>query len=330
MLSNINKKNVLFITTKNLDYIRNTQEISIIRKEADSFTIIGSKSRYYFIRLLYVYFSLIKLSVHRYDTVFIGFAPQLVLPLFKYKFRHSYIIIDFFISLFDTLCLERQLFPPDSLPGRFLHYLDKTTLHQSDFVICDTVSHGKYFTDEFGISPDRLYPLYLQADTSIYYPYTVERPAPLKNKYIVLYFGSILPLQGIDIVLQAISLLKEEQNIFFYFIGPLKAETQKAFCPDSSNVKFINWLSQEELAAHINQANLCLAGHFNSNIAKASRTIPGKAYIYHAMKKPMILGNNPANHELFKPDSSHIFVEMGNPHALADAIRTLSPTHSSP
>lgn len=324
MLSYINKKNVLFITTKNLDYIRNTQEIAIIKKEAASCTIIGSESKCYFFRLLSVYFSLIKTPVSKFDTAFIGFAPQLVLPLFRHKFRHTDIIIDFFISLFDTLCQDRQLFSPRSLPGHFLHRIDQATLHQADLVICDTVFHGKYFSDEFGISPDRLYPLYLQADNTIYHPLAVRKPAHLKDKYIVLYFGSILPLQGIDIVLQSIALLKNEQNIFFYFIGPIKEETRSAFCPDATNVKFINWLSQEQLAMHIGQADLCLAGHFNSKIAKARRTIPGKAYIYQAMEKPMILGDNPANHELFKPDSLHIFVEMGNPHALADAILTLS------
>ena len=318
------KKDVLFITTKNLDYIRNAQEIAIIKKEANSCTIIGSNNKYYFIRLLSVYFSLIKISITKFDTVFIGFAPQLILPLFKHKFRHTCIIIDFFISLFDTLCEDRQLFHPHGLPGRFLHHIDQTTLHQADYIICDTFSHGEYFTNEFNISPARIHPLYLQADTTIYYPHVVEKPAQLKDKYIVLYFGSILPSQGIDIILQAITLLKKEQNIFFYFIGPVKEETRLAFCPDTINVKFIDWLSQEQLSDHISQADLCLAGHFNSNIAKASRTIPGKAYIYQAMEKPMILGNNPANHELFKPDPYHIFIEMGNSYALADAILTLS------
>lgn len=324
MLPDLKKKNVLFITTKNLDYLRNTQEIAIIKKEADSCAVIGSNNKHYFIRLLSVYFSLIKIPAAKFDTVFIGFAPQLVLPLFHHKFRHTRIIIDFFISLFDTLCEDRRLFHPNGIFGRFLHHLDKRTLHQADFIICDTISHGKYFTNEFGISSARLYPLYLQADTTIYYPQTVEKPAPLKDKYIVLYFGSILPLQGIDIVLQAITLLRKEQNIFFYFIGPIKAKTRRALCPDTANVRFIDWLSQEQLANHINQADLCLAGHFNNNIAKAGRTIPGKAYIYEAMEKPMILGDNPANHELFKPDSYHIFVEMGNSHALAKAILALS------
>lgn len=40
--------------------------------------------------------------------------------------------------------------------------------------------------------------------------------------------------------------------------------------------------------------------------------ISAKAYIYHAMGKPMILGDNPANHELFDGDNKVTFVEMGN------------------
>lgn len=324
MLSNLSRKNVLFITTKNPDYIRNTQEISLVKKEAEHYTIIGSKSKYYFLRLLSVYFSLIKTPISSFDTVFIGFAPQLVLPLFKYKFRHVDIMIDFFISLYDTFCQDRRLFHPRSLPGRFLHYIDWVTLRQADLVICDTVSHGKYFAEEFGVSPSKLYPLYLQADAAIYHPVTIHRPARLKKKFIVLYFGSILPLQGIDIVLRAITLLKNEQNIFFYCIGPIREKTKIMFCPDASNVKFIDWLPQKQLARYIGLADLCLAGHFNRNIAKAGRTIPGKACIYQAMKKPMILGDNPANHELFQADSMHYFVKMGSPHALADIILYLS------
>ncbi|NBJ92665.1 glycosyltransferase [Parablautia muri] len=328
MLSHISKKNVLFITTKNPDYIRNVQEISLIKKEADHYVVIGSKSKYYFVRLLCVYFSLITTSVSSFDTVFIGFAPQLILPLFKYKFRHTHIIADFFISLFDTFCQDRQLFHPRSLPGRFLHSIDQITLDQANLVICDTISHGKYFTKEFGIPPTKLYPLYLQADTTVYHPLTIDKPAKLKNKFMVLYFGSILPLQGIDIVLKTITLLKKEQNIFFYCIGPIKKKTKLMFCPDAANVKFIDWLSQEQLARYIGQADLCLAGHFNRNIAKARRTIPGKACIYEAMKKSMVLGDTPANHELFKADSKHIFVELGSPRALADIILQLSKSQN--
>lgn len=323
-------KKVLFITTKNLSYIRNTQEINLIKENADNYTVIGCSHKRYVIRLLKVYSKLLFTSSRNYDIIFIGFAPQLVLPLFWRKFRKSNanirIIEDFFISLFDTLCCDRKKIKPDSLFGRFLHHIDQTTLSHADAIICDTNAHGQYFIDEFKADPSMIFTLYLQADTSIYHPVEAARPDYLNGKYVVLYFGSVLPLQGIDIVLEAMNLLKNKVKLYFYFIGPIKDKKLIASKPISDNIKYIDWLSQEDLAKYINYADLCLAGHFNSSIAKAQRTIPGKAYIYQAVKKPMILGDNPANHELFINDSNITFVEMGSAQALADAILNLSIT----
>ena len=61
---------------------------------------------------------------------------------------------------------------------------------------------------------------------------------------------------------------------------------------------------------------------------KAKRTIPGKAYIYEAMKKPMILGDNLATHELYSEDNMHYFVEMGNAEALTQKIIEIERKHS--
>lgn len=160
----------------------------------------------------------------------------------------------------------------------------------------------------------------------------------MKDKFIVLYFGSVLPLQGTSVVLEAMTLLKENKNLFFYFIGPVKKQrmtsfnvgkSRQALCPVSDNIAYIDWLPQEQLAQYIGQADLCLAGHFHAEIAKAKRTIPGKAYIYKAMKKPMILGDNPANRELFHQNADTVFVEMGSAKALADAILAFYKEHTS-
>ena len=89
-------------------------------------------------------------------------------------------------------------------------------------------------------------------------------------------------MQGVDIVLDAVKLLQEEKKIFFQIIGPIPKKYNK---PIQDNVEYIEWLTQEQLAEYIANADLCLAGHFNGEINKAKRTIPGKAYIYSAMKK---------------------------------------------
>ncbi len=329
MIEYIRQRKVLFVTTKNLDYIRNVQEINLIKKYASSCRILGSSSRYYPLRLLTVFFSLLKTPAIDFDTVFVGHASQSVVPFFYRKFKNNFLIIDFFVSLYDTFCNDRKKIRANGAAGRLLHQIDETTITHADLVICDTRAHGEYFVREFSASPSRIFPLYLEADFSLYHPVAVQRPVCLQDKFIVLYFGSVLPLQGVEIVLKAMSSLKENKDLFFYFIGPVKGRRLQGLCPLADNIEYIRWLTQEQLAEYIARADLCLAGHFNADIEKASRTIPGKAYIYHAMQKPMILGDNPANHELFDSDSDTIFVKMGSAEALSEAISDFFWKHTT-
>lgn len=320
MIQYIQHKDILFITTKNLDYIRNVQEINIIKENATSYQIIGSDKKIYFIRILAVYFKLLFCKIPSNSVIFVGFAPQLIIPFFKFKFHNHIVVEDFFISLYDTLCCDRNYFQPNGLLGKLLHNIDKYTLNHADYIISDTNSHGKYFSEEFDIPVAKLHTLYLQADAQVYSPKSIHKPEKYKQKYIVLYFGSVLPLQGIEFVLKAYNLLKTYNGLHMIFIGPITTSKLNCTIPDSPNIEYIKWLPQNELANLINSADLCLAGHFHPTIEKAKRTIPGKAYIYKACKKPMILGDTPANHELFDNDSLSTFVPLGDAQAIANAI----------
>ena len=318
MFEELKNKKVLFITTKNLDYLRNTQEIRQLKEKTDFLSVIGTKDKSYPMRLLKVYWRILTRSCKKYDAVFVGFSPQLVVPFFKWKFRKSKIYIDFFISMYDTLAFDRKKFKPESVFGKLLAWLDRKTLKAADKIIADTRAHAKYFSEELGADPEKMQVMYLEADTSIYYPHQIEKPEPAKGKYTVLYFGSILPLQGVDIVLEAAERLKDRTDICFYIIGPIGEKMTK---PSGPNIHYIQWLSQDKLSDYIAFSDLCLAGHFNREINKAKRTIPGKAYIYRAMEKPMILGENPANHELYSEKEPGIgFVEMGSGKKLAEKI----------
>jgi len=320
MKEKIFNKNILFITTKNLDYIRNTQEIRFLEKHGRKVKIIGSKSKYYLIRLLKVYYETLISKLQNVDVVFIGFAPQLVLPIFAWKFKSKYIVIDFFISMYDTLVYDRRKFPSNSCMAHKLHELDKKTLDAADSVIVDTREHGKYFMDEFQCNPIKVQVLYLEADKKIYFPQKSRKPPEYCNKFLIHYFGSILPLQGVEIVIGAAIKLQHIKAIHFEIIGPINTKIQTVAL---DTITYIDWLPQEKLAEHISWADLCLAGHFAENINKAKRTIPGKAFIYEAMGKTMILGDNNANRELYHEDENHYFVEMGNADMLAKKILTI-------
>lgn len=313
----IEKKRILFITTKNIDYIRNIQEIKLLVSRAQKVEKIYSDKRSYLGRIIEIWLKILTCSSHDFDYVFLGFAPQLVMPIVKRRLKNKPIIIDFFISVYDTLVCDRKSFSINGVVAKICHALDEYTLKKADFVITDTKAHADYFISEFNGNAEAFETLYLEADQTIYYPRAQSKPREMQNKFIVLYFGSILPLQGVDIVLGAIKELTDIKDIYFDIIGPIPSTYEK---PIHDNIHYTDWLSQEELAEHISNADLCLAGHFNSNIDKAKRTIPGKAYIYEMMKKPMILGDGVANHEIFHDDDSHKFIKMGDSQALAKAI----------
>ena len=316
----VQKKKVLFITTKNIDYIRNSQEINILDKSAKLVKVIGYKDKSYVLRLIKIYTRLLFMSLKDFNLIFVGFAPQLILPLFYFKFKGKLVVEDFFISLYDTMINDRKKFNSNSLFAKLFLWLDKITIKRSDKIIADTNAHGAYFSNDLGADKKKINVLYLEADPKIYYPRCIPKEKQNKNKFVVLYFGSILPLQGIDIILDCVEKMENITSVSFEIIGPVKNKDINKY-NYLKNVNFISWLSQESLAKKIASADLCLAGHFNSTIEKASRTIPGKAYIYDSMQKPMILGDNAANRELFDEDNiKYYYVEMGNSDKLKEKI----------
>lgn len=314
------KKRVLFITTKNVDYIRNSQEINSLQKSAQLVKIIGYKDKSYIVRLAKIYIRLLTISLNDYNCIFIGFAPQLILPLFQFKLKRKFIVIDFFISLHDTMINDRKKFRPNSVFAKIFLWIDKITIKMAGEIIVDTCAHGNYFISELGADKDKIKVLYLKADPTIYYPRLISKQEEYNNKFVVLYFGSILPLQGIDIILDCVKNMENISSVVFEIIGPVNSKDIKKY-GHLKNINFIPWLSQKNLAEKIAKADLCLAGHFNNMIMKASRTIPGKAYIYDSMEKAMILGDNPANRELFDEDNiKYYYVEMGNSNKLKEKI----------
>ena len=56
MFQELKNKKVLFITTKNLDYLRNTQELRLLREQAVQVSVIGVKDKSYPLRLIKVFF----------------------------------------------------------------------------------------------------------------------------------------------------------------------------------------------------------------------------------------------------------------------------------
>ncbi len=353
----LRNKNVVFITVKNKDYIRVTQIERLLKQEALSYTVYSSEKPNPLSRAIELNRRIKKIDFTETNVIILGFLPQLIYKSVEKKLdrairekrrvRKPVIIADFFLSLYDTICLDRKLVSPKGLIAKKLHDMDTAALQGADKVITDTKADAEFFAEEFGVDVSKFGVLYLEADETIFsnsdklhemkenfknvindrmQPHLQEEDASKESAGStreVLYFGTGLPLQGTAVVLEAFEEVAKE-GIKCTYIGGTKGvpKTLLQRLKQSDNLELIRWLSQEELSKRIEGASLCIAGHFNPNIDKADRTIPGKAYIYEAMNKKMILGDTKANNELFSPNEQHIFVPRGDSRALAEAIKT--------
>lgn len=310
-------KKILYIASKRASYLRVSQQMRLIAEKSSNYKFIVSDYRNYYLQLISIILRTCFVNVKKYDLVFVGAFPQFIVPFFERKFKRCDLWVDLHISFYDTLVFDRKKFRKDSLCGKLLWHLDKKTLDLSHYVVADTKMHGLYFVQEFVQDLSKIFVMYLEADKKIYYPMNIAKPSKWKDKYVVFYFGSMNPLQGINVVLEAIERLKVEKGIYFIIVGPIDKKIEKY---TGETVKYIDWLTQEEIAKYIAISDLCLSGHFSANIEKANRTIPGKAYIYDAMEKRIILGDSEANREYFQENEKYKFVELGNSQALSELI----------
>ena len=323
----ISKKKVLFISFSDYEYLRNKQEIEIIKKHSSRTTIItankGQKITPINIgKILWVYFKSFVYLWRNYDIFFIGGLPQLLLPFIHPFIKNKTIIIDLFISLYDTLIEDRRVINKKSILSPLLLWLDRLTISLADHVLVDTKAHGEYFKNKFLAPASKITVLYLKADTDIYYPKKIEKLSCFRNKFIVFFFGAMNPLQGVEVILNCAASLIHEEKIVFSFVGPMDRLKPLIKKKKPSNVIWLSeWLTQEVIRDLIAMSDLCLAGHFSPDIPKAKRVIPGKAFTYLAMKKKTILGDNDANRELFSEISDNIiFVEMGDHEQLKETV----------
>ena len=336
LLNLLKGKNVVYITVKNEDYIRTSQIKWILTENAKKFRIYSSEKGNPLTRAIDIRKKLRSISFEGVDVVIAGFLPQFIWKdLIKHTLGTGIIVIaEMFLSLYDTVVLDRRLVWKRGIIAHICKRLDRKVVKEADYIITDTKADADYFANDFGTGKDRekFETLYLEADLGDYISANsvLNKNEDDVNK-TVLYFGTGLPLQGTDYVAKAFNVLAEEYGYNCIYIGGLNNMSRNLkrkllFCKDRAvrcgkgSITYYKWLGQKELYEKIENASVCLAGHFDPDIDKADRTIPGKAMIYEALGKTMILGDTKANKEIFEPDDKHIFVPRGDSKSIVEAV----------
>jgi glycosyltransferase involved in cell wall biosynthesis len=310
---------ILFIAGREPSYVRNAMILKCLDRNGVEILDCSDSSATYPARLPKVILKF--LFQKNFDCVFAGFLGQPLVPIIR-MFTNKPIIFDAFLSTYDTMCLDRKMFKPDSLPGQFFYWLDRYSCRQADRILLDTDAHIDYFIKTFGLPRHKFHRVFVGADESIFYPREVTGD---NQKFRVFYYSSFLPLHGTEYIVQAAGRLREQKEIEFVIVGNGLEHIKIRSIAQSlgvNNIRFIDWLPYEQLPLEIAQADICLGGHF-SDIDKAKRVIAGKTFQFLAMKKPVIVGDCPGNRELLTDRKNALLVTMADAGALADAILEL-------
>ena len=273
----------------------------------------------------YLILSVRLLKSPRPDFLFVGYSGHFdVFPAWCLsRLRRVPLVFDAFLSLYDSLVLDRRTIAKDGWRARFLAAMDRSACRLADRVLLDTRAHIQFFCETYNLPREKFWELPIGADDSVFRP----EPAIPRNghPYTVIHFGRYIPLHGLETIVRAARRLeKSGESIRFLLVGDGEGRPQietLARALGTTSIQFEDSRTPEDLAESIRQADLCL-GIFGIT-GKAARVVPNKVYEALASGKPVVTGDSPAAREFLTDEFDCLLCERGNPEALSVAILRL-------
>lgn len=254
-----------------------------------------------------------------YDIMIIPWRGILTLPLAKLVHKKPIIYFPAF-SIYDTLVNDRKKIKKGSFKAKFVHFADMIACKWSDLIILESTEEILYFSKEFGIKQEKFRQCPLAADESIFYPRNEEEKS--KDKFTILFFGSFIPLHGIDTIVKAALILEKNDDIVFNIFGDgqTKQEISELIHDNKlKNIELLGIAPKDMLLENIHLADVCLGIFGDTN--KAKKVLTNKVFQILASKKPLVTMESPTTKEYHLEDKKNcILVPSANSKKLSDAI----------
>lgn len=280
----------------------------------------GWKNFSFLVRVIRVYWNLLRkyLKSPDYDLMIVGYPGQLDIFFARILtwLRHRPLVWDILMSIY-LVTAERNLDKRSPVTSSLLHFFEKIGLHLPDLLIIEGEEYAHWLCKEYDLSIERFKFVPLGTNHNEFPLLGV--PSSINEDFRVVYFGSFLRNHGVDVMIEAARLLRDE-NIRFEFIGEgpeREAMIHRAQTLGLERVSFPGYLTREEFFEHLQQADLCLGAFGNTTHSQI--TVQNKIYEALVMGKPLLTGDSSALRQVFEP-GKHLFVCERTPEAIAQSI----------
>ena len=259
------------------------------------------------------------LAAERPDAYLVSYPGWFDVPIVRLaaSIKRRPLVFDPFLSLHDTVISDRQLHSPGSMTARLTRAVDKWSLRWADLVVADTPPDLELFQELAGRLRRDGVVVPVGADDAVFVPRRDIEVGPTS----VLFYGTLVPLQGVATIVEAAALL-EREGIATTIIGdgqdrPILLD---AIQRTGARLGLTGLVPLDELPPRIARSAVCLGVFGDSD--KAGRVVPHKLYECLAMGRPVVTRDGPGVRSLFN-EGEVVIVPPADPTALADAIRAL-------
>jgi len=232
------------------------------------------------------------------------------------------LVLDAHGSLYFQRIVGARDFPDKSVYARFLFWLDRCGAICADCYITLSHEYKRVLAERFALHPDKFLVVYvgtLKTSDPDFFPARAEAGGSVD----VLYWGSFKFFDGVENILRAAALLRDQGRGDIRFVISGRGAHERS-CHDLRarlklhNVKMVGWVKEEQLAAYIQQAKVCL-GPMGDNFLR-SMDFPNKVCEGAAFGKAMVLIDGRSMSERFAHLESAIFCPSPKPEDIAKSI----------
>ncbi len=255
----------------------------------------------------------------RIDAIWVAEGGHRLVPWVKALGRLDRVpvLFDPFLSRYNTRVEDRGLFARRSVGALVASWQDWSSCASADYLVFDTHEHRRYFFDRYRLrGPSAVLEVAIDEDT-----FTAAGPlTPRRAGLDVLFYGTYIPLHGIDVIVGAADRLRAHADIAFTLVGTgqERARTEARLAElGLRSVQLVESMPPVRLAERIRAADVCL-GIFGATL-KAANVVPNKLVQCAAMGKAIVTRRSDAVARYFD-DGDVSAVEPGSADALAERL----------
>jgi glycosyltransferase involved in cell wall biosynthesis len=263
-------------------------------------------------------------EIKKSNAIYVGYPGHVdVLPAFILaKILNIKLVFNPLLIIYIGFAEEQGILKKRSLMGWFIKQTESLVYKMCDLVFADTPFQEEFLRRDFKVPQNKLRVLPIGADDRFYTftPYTNKT-----KKINCCYYGLYSPVHGVEHIIEAARILKDNKNITFSMIGignTFEQNFKKAHKLGLKNITFYHDVPESDHPKIMAKSDLFFG--FLANTPTVDRVIPNKVYQGMAQNKLVVTADARVTRSVFKNGENMVLVKPANPKSLAQAIVDLS------